>query len=514
MAESVKIIEHGFVITCDAQRRVGSYALLLKDDRISELNTSSEGFKARFPQAEVVDASEKVILPGFIDPHYHGESFVLRNWTAGVPLAKWEKHAFIRKAFSFVYREASKEDLVLAYRSAYFAALKSGITCLSEFCFDHLDAPFAAAREAMKRSDLKGFIGIHNGEQIDLARSQSFRSFRHAFVLPGEENLTTYNLQTTLRFVEETKWPMIAHVAETRRGQEAVRRNFQTSIVRVLEEYRVFDRPLQLTHLACLEEGEEEILARHGLPVIVNPASLLAKNADLPPLKSFFTRGIPIALASDWGVPDPFANLRALMVVLKLAGMEEAVDPLSLIAMHTIHAARALGVHDHTGSLEPGKKADLTLLDLADLRLQVPLRMNLKAGLHNLLQHGSAANVSDVMINGEFFVRRGQVMTYAEEDLKRDHHEIIDRIAARTGLPAAEETERESVSSMTPIIPLPQPNQQQDVEKETESFDEGFRVIGKTGSITEATPPRRGEEDKEKSELPKTARKIFGDDDY
>jgi len=509
MGESVKIIENGFVVTCDGQNRTGSYALLLKNDRISELNTSAEGFKARFPNAEIVDAAEKVIFPGFLDPHYHGESFILKNWTAGVPMSRWGRQTPIRKAMEFVYREASREDLVLMYRTGYFAALKSGITFLSEFCFDHLDVPFAAAREAMKRSDLKGFIGIHNGEQVDLARGQTTPSIRYAFVLPGEDELTTYNLQTTLRSVEETGWPMMTHFGETRKGQEAAKRNFHRSIVRVLEEYKLFDQPLQLTHLACLEEEEEEILLRRGVPVIINPASILDKHTDPPPLGTFLNQGIPVAIASDWGASDPFANLRALMVVARLTGAENP-DPLTLLAMHTIHAAQALGVQDEIGSVEPGKKADLTFVDLSDLRLQLPFHVDLNAGLRNLIQQCSSANVSDVMINGEFFVRRGQVMTYAEEDLKREHDQVIERIMSKLG--ASIKPHEEEQQGSAPIIPLNQSSVQDDESED--SFDEGFRVVGKTGSITESTPRRRNEGEERKSDLPKNGRRVFGDDDY
>ncbi len=513
MSESIKIIENGLVVTCDAQGHVGKFALLVKDDRIAEVNPNAAGLKARFPQAEVIDASEKIIFPGFIDAHYHGESFVLRNWTAGVPASKWHKYPAVRKALSFVHREASKDELAPLYRTAYFSALKSGITTISEFGFDNLDAPFLAACEAMKRSDLKGFVGIHNGEQADRARSQPHASVHYAFALPGEDDLTVYSLQTALRLASETHWPIISHLGESRKGLETTKRNFHRSIVRVLEEYKVLLQPVHLAHLASLEEGDDVVLGRIRIPIILNPSSILSKNMDLPPLAKFMENGIPLALCSDWGVPDPFENMRSARLLARLCGAEP-IPAQELILMHTVQAARALHVQQDVGSVEGGKKADLTFLDVSDLRSVLPHEYgNFTALLERIILDAGARHVSDVMINGEFFLRKGQVMTYAEEDLKREYREAVGRISEKTGIRQEEPAADAVARADTPIIPLhnPQPTATSGVEP----FEEGFRIVGTTGSlpqhpIKEADRPKPAEE----KDPPNPARRVFGDDDF
>ena len=531
MAESVKIIENGIVVTSDAQRRVGKYAILLKDERIAELNLRADGFKVRFPNAEVIDASEKVLFPGFVDPHYHGESFLLRNWTSGVLFSRWGRENSVRKAFARVYRDATKDDLAALYRAAYFSALKSGVTFLCEFGFDNLDHPFSAAREAMKRADLRGCVGVHNGEQIELAREQTSGAIQYGMVLPDEDNLTTYNLQSTLRVVGELKWPIISHLGETRRGLESLKRNFQRSIVRILDEYQVFQRTVHLLHLACLEEGDDDLLAERRLPLIINPTSLLSKRADLPPFATFLARGIPLALCSDWGCSDPFENIKSFMHLVAAIGADP-LDPFQLIEMHTIDAARALHVEQEVGSIEPGKKADFAFIDISDLRIhQVILENNPALMLRTLLDQVSARNVSDVMINGEFFVRKGQIMTYAEEDLKREYREMFDRLMKPVEPPAQDPAAPPSENA-APILhlvsgsagePREEPAEEPDFDAgdgEDEPFEEGFRIIGKTGSISERsappprpTPPPKPER-REDSGEPKPSGRVFGEDDF
>lgn len=502
--DSVKIIENGFVVTCDGADRAGVFAILVKGDRIIELNPVAGGLRARYPNAEIIDASDKIILPGFVDAHYHGESFALRMWTDRIPMAHWHKTAEIQLVSSYLHRRATKEELVPMYRAAYFSALKAGVTMISEFGFDHLDVPFAAARAALRRSDLRGFVGIHNSEQMDYARADSASGPLSSLVLPAEGDLTLYNLQTTLRLAGELKLPILSHLGETRPGHETIRRNFSRSIVRILDEFRVFHYPVQMTHGGPMSEEDLDVLAAAGISVIVNPVSLVAKQTEPPPVRALLGRDIPLALGSDWGVPDPFENMRQFQ---RMPGAEE-LTPQQILRLHTLNGARALGLHHEIGSIEAGKKSDMTFIDVSALAHVLSLASG--DGAHvvaGILRDCTRASVSDVMINGDFFLRKGQVMTYAEEDLKREYREAMQ------GLLDAVKGPRPGVSGSapTPILPL---HREEGPESEDGSFEEGFRIIGATGSLPRAGDASPREQSGRTEELPKTVRRIFGEEDF
>ncbi|MBE0556933.1 MAG: amidohydrolase family protein, partial [Proteobacteria bacterium] len=156
MPETAIIIEIGLVVTCDAHRRTGPMALLVRNGRIAEIVSRSETLRARYPAAEIIDASSRVVVPGFVDAHYHGESFVLRHWTTTVPYGDWPRHPKTKKILSHVHREISSERLGIFYRLAYFAALRAGITFINEYGINNLDLPFLAALEGFRRTDLQG----------------------------------------------------------------------------------------------------------------------------------------------------------------------------------------------------------------------------------------------------------------------------------------------------------------------------------------------------------------------
>jgi len=102
---------------------------------------------------------------------------------------------------------------------------------------------------------------------------------------------------------------------------------------------------------------------------------------------------------------------------LLISGIQE-LSPLQLVRMGTINGAHALGLSDETGSIEVGKKADLTFFSLHDMRLPVISEYTSAESLSSLLvNHLTSRDVSDVMINGEFYLAKGEVMTMAEEEI-------------------------------------------------------------------------------------------------
>ncbi len=506
MNESMKIIENGFVFTCDPQRRAGKYCLLIRDDRIVELSQRPEMLKGLHPTAEVIDASGKVLFPGFVDAHFHGESSILRSLTAAHQMARWPKDTRIQKAMTYLRETASADELGSMYRLAYFCALKSGITTVAEFGLDHLDQSLTASFESMRRADLRGCIGLHNGDQIEHAKKLRHPMISYTIVTPDEDDLTTYNLQTMVRLARELQCPLVVHLGEMKRGVEVLKKNFRKSVVQLLEEYRLFDYAIQLTHLSSVETGDVELLLKNGLIPIVSPRSVFDKEVDLPPLAELVAQGVPIALSTDWGVGDPFATIRSLGSMLKMLDAP-VPSPYELLTMHTFNSARVLGLQNEIGSLEAGKKADITFVDVGDVRAQSHLALkDHERILQMLLSELSASNVIDVMINGEFFVREHQILTCAEEDLIRESKSLLRTLVNL--VPVESSSQDVNASSSGKRSPLT-------AEGSEDSFEEGFRIVRQKedevlpkAKIFPLQTERFGT-----SELPKDVRKSFGDDD-
>ena len=502
MSDSIKIVENGFVFTADAQQRSDVFTILIRNDRISEISTRGEALKAMYPNAEVIDAAGKAIFPGFVDPHYHGESFILRPLTNRVPFSKWSKDPELTKAFAFVREHCSVEQLTTVYRLGFRAALKAGVTTLAEAGMDTLDRTFGAAIEAFSQSDLRGFLTLHSGDQVEHAKTQKAQAVRFLLSAPGEDDLTSYNLQTTARTAREARWPMVITVGETRKQLDILKKNFQKSPLQLLSEYKFLSQPVVLAHLVYFEPGDLEILIQSRLPALVSPASLVTKGTDIPPLVKFFDVGVPVALCGDWGLSDPFSNLRVLSALIRSEGTPN-VQPFSLLESVTRVPAAVLGVANEVGSLEVGKKADLVAVDISRFQFSgFAEGTNSEELLWLVLNECSSSDIAEVMVNGEFYVRERTMLTYSEEDLSAEGTSLFTALVNAIGRGSQATSGGSIVGAAAASL----------VEGTLDSpAEEGFRIVKKGNEDAPATilqmPPQRP------AELASGVKKIFGEEE-
>ena len=435
MSNSTKIIENGYVFTGDKQNRAGRLTVIIQNGRMVEIGRRADALKATYPNAETIDAAGKIILPGFVDAHHTGVSFILRYLTSGQPMSRWNKNPIVTHALDYICKEATFQEILSLFRLSYFTALKSGVTTLAEYGDDTPDHSFTAALEAMRQTNQRGFIGLHNGDQIDAARKLHESSIRFAFVIANEENLTTYNLQTSIRSARELQWPIILHLGQTRQACNIVKKNFNKSIAQLYAEYRAIDSPVHLLHLSCFEDGDFEIIAKSGAPLVYSPSAILQKVTEIPPFEELLKHKITLALGTDWGAARPLENIQSYCSIFKSLGLLHQ-RAYGLLALHTKNGACALGLDAEIGTIEIGKKADLVFLDLSEFRMNSILADDdAERILDVVLQEATSLHVSDVMINGEFYVREGHVLTYSEEDLAEENSKNgKNHVEQRSGL--------------------------------------------------------------------------------
>ena len=409
MSDSIKIIENGFVFAGDKQKRAGMLTLIVQNGRIIEIGKRADALKVMYPKAEIIDAAGKIILPGFVDAHHSGESFILRYLTYGQPMSRWNKSQIISRAINYLHKEATFQEYLSMYRLSYFAALKCGVTTLAEYGIDNPEHSFTASFEALQQTNQRGFIGLHNGDQIDAARKLRESSIRFALVIADEENLTTYNLQSIIRSARELQWPIILHLGQTRQAFNIIKKKFNKSITQLYAEYRAFDSPVHLLHLSCFEDSDFEIVKNFDVPLVYSPSAILQKGTEMPPFGELLKHKITLAFGTDWGVAQPLENIRSYCSILKTFGLQHE-RTYDLLALQTKNGACALGSDAEIGTIETGKRADLVFLDLSEFHINsILFDDNAERILEVVIQEAVSRQVDDVMINGEFFVRKGQI---------------------------------------------------------------------------------------------------------
>lgn len=470
-------------------------SVVVRNDRIHAVGPVNHAFHIQFPQAERIDGTGKVLLPGLIDAHCHGESSVLHVLTAGSPVSRWPRIGRYRAMDEALRLRASHDDWVSLYRSAYYGAMRAGITTLSEFGRPDTDNAFAASVQAFQEVSLRGILTIHNGDQLESSRAARSPSLAFSLALSASDEVTTYNLQTTMRIAKDHRLPLTVHMGETVREAEVIRKNFRKSYVELLAEYQVFGPSCLAVHFSILNESDLSVLQAAGAKIAVAPVAAAMKGFELPPLKELSEAGVQVVFGSDWGPPRPWQALR-------MAGRLHAFDALELLRMHTSLAASYLGVGQEVGSVLPGMKADLMLVrsPFADVRA-VLQDLDPSQVAEVLLQRIGESDVSDVMVNGEFYVREGTLLMYAEEDLHADIRRVLD-------LAPVEAPTKQAVA------PAAEVDDRTDEDPDHAPYEEGFRVVQRKPAtrspvpILPLPPPSPTAR-----ELPPNVNRVFGEDD-
>ena len=236
----------------------------------------------------------------------------------------------------------------------------------------------------------------------------------------GAYTVAPENLRTAKAIAERHGALFSTHAAETRAEQADVTSRYGRSIMRHLDHLGLLDERTVLAHCVHLDDGEIEILARTGASVAHNPMSNLKLASGVARIPDMLDAGINVTLGTDGAISgndlDMWMALRLAATLHKgVSGRPEVVTTSQALAMLTTAGAKALGAADRIGSLQPGKFADMILIDL-----KRPHAVPVFDPVTHLVYSTAKSDVRHVFVGGEQVVRDG-VLT---------RHDIGETIAA------------------------------------------------------------------------------------
>lgn len=489
--DSYKIIANAYVITCDPQNRGGRYNLLIRNDRIIEVSERHDIFTSLHPSAKIIDASNKLIIPGFVNGHFHSESVLLSARTDDLHCSLWKTDLRIQECIKGLLDTLNKDDMRNIYLMAYFRHLKSGTTCVGEFSLPFAEKEFAHMLHCIERTEVKSVVALQTWDQISTAGALTGGRHRFLVNVGKEEDFTVYSFENLLRAARELKVPLLAHIGEQRSDVDLIKRTFQKNILAVLQDFTALRPDTVFVHLNHLSAQETAALAEAGASAVICARSAAFKRTGYPSLRHLARERIPLAVGTDWGRVDMLEELKFIYQLhLLISGIPE-LSPLQLIRMGTINGALAIGLSHETGSIEGGKKADLAFFSLDDMWLPVVSQYADAELLSSLLvNHLTSRDISDVMINGEFYIARGEVMTMAEEEIvegfRATHSKFFPNDANETLLPPLTEFDAASARPVPKILPFVNIGRMSQLPEE--GFESGFRVAKKPPTVIEMKP--------------------------
>jgi 5-methylthioadenosine/S-adenosylhomocysteine deaminase len=382
-----------------------------------------------------VDASNRIVLPGFVNAHYHGESFLLRTLTGRRALASWASRAPLRDALEKIRGSAPATALEALYAVAGSFHLRHGTTCIGDFPLAYSVPRLHAALAGFTLAGIRHAVALQSWDQIDAARGPGPADNRRGLVSLGKpDEFTLYSLDNHLRAARDLRVPLCAHGAETPGEVERFRRNFKKGPLAVLKEYGALTGGTQLIHWNHIGQADIAVLRTGDAILTLCPLSAAAKRTGYPLLSRLSGMDVRLCIGTDWGAMDMMAEIRFLRMLPNLAGGIRHFSAVELLRMATINGADALGLGTQTGSLEIGKRADMVFLspDVAGPEGRDLPAEGIAALVVDNLDRGA---ITDVLVNGQFVVREG--VDAAEEMTEQKHvcRALLDGFAGRGAAP-------------------------------------------------------------------------------
>lgn len=540
--EGVTIIADARVLTCNPRLPGGRLSIVVRDGRIADVSPNSRLLISLYPGSETIDASDKIVTPGFVNAHFHTESLLLKDLTAGRHLSLWAQDFRMQERMNRLMDAACQEDLRSLYLTSCFNHLRCGTTCVGEFPPMIDGRGLSTILQAMKRTEIKSVVALQNWDQVIESRNIPADRQKFAMSLGRELDFTVYTFESITRAAREQKLALVAHVAEQKEHMETVKRNFQKGMVTLLRDFKVLQPPTVLVHLNHLTDDEMALVEESGCPVVLCTRSAAMKRTGYPALRYLASRGIRACLGTDWENVDMIEEMRFVSILpLMFAGMPN-YTPLELLSMATVNGAEALGLDNEIGSIAQGKRADLVFFDMSGLRTDLLSDDPTPEALASfLLNHLSTRDITDVMLDGKFCVADGEVTGMPEEEILAGFRKTMEKFSLIGSAPAAAPEAPRAKPAMHPkIIPFVASER---VATSTDGFDEGFTVVERPQAETPAeeksaaakanqskeappgpkkVPPARRpappaneprEQGTPRPELSKNVRKVFGEDD-
>ncbi|MFF6981450.1 amidohydrolase [Streptomyces sp. NPDC008343] len=411
------IITRCTVLTHDDHEGIGfaeDAAIVVRDGVVEAVISSAqaEGLSA----TERIDAHGQVALPGLVNCHTHAPMVALRGVAEDLPTEEW-----FNDVVWPVESNLTEKDVELGARLACAEMIRGGVTCFADHYFS-MDAVAAVVDECGMRAHLGEAYFSSQGPQ-GRERSLEF-ALRHRGGAGGRITTTLAphapytvddaDLAATAELAREHGLPVHLHASENRDQAEASLARHGVTPIEVLRRTGILDVDVLIAHGTGILDGDLPILRNASGRVAVASAPRGYLKFAWPtttPVRALCELGIPVGLATDGAASNNSLDVWESMALTALIQKSTTGDPRWLTARQALHhatlqSARAVGLGEVAGSIAPGRRADIILVDLTGPHTQ-PVH-DLAA---TLVHSARSSDVRTTIVDGRVLMRDRELLT-------------------------------------------------------------------------------------------------------
>jgi 5-methylthioadenosine/S-adenosylhomocysteine deaminase len=419
--------------------------------------------------AEILDAKGRLVIPGFVNAHYHSHDVLARGMFEDLALEYWSTLAgplgsrrsiaevrartlagaleCLRNGITTVQDMSSfspiSDEYVDAILDAYAQAGIRVIFSVTVRDKSQLDTiPWIAELAPRELHEVIGTQADAPGPQMDFVARQIERigdrggMVRWALSPSAPQRCSPALLEAVAELSCRRRLPVYTHVYETR-----VQRIFSQdrlsayggSAIKYMEAAGLLGPLVTIAHGVWPDEDELDLIGRSGTNVVLNMLSNLKLKSGVAPVLAYRARGVNLALGCD---NCSCSDVQSMLQVMKLFCMLSAVSSRERTGVTaaeawraaTVGGARSAGLSETVGALRPGYKADLVLMDLSD-----PAYVPLNSAVRQLVYSDSGRSIRTVIVDGRVVVRDGRATRVDEAAFGEEVERLMPTVRADIG---------------------------------------------------------------------------------
>ena len=395
-------------------------SVLIKDDLISEIADEIDESNAD----KIIDASGKILLPGFVNTHTHLSMTLFRGLADDLSLDSWLN--------DHIWPMEANLNGDYCYIGALLGAvelIKSGTTTFSDMYF-YMEDVARAVDEAGIRAVLSyGMIDFGDAEKREAEIKENLQLFENCdgmadgrikvFFGPHSPYTASEELLIKVReLADKYNMGIHIHVSETQKEINDVSQEKGLRPFEYLDKIGFLGPDVVAAHCVWLSDEEIEIIKKHGVKVSHNPCSNMKLASGISPVSKLIENDICVSIGTDGASSnnnlDLIEELKTASLLQKVSTLDpNVVNSHDAIAMGTIKGAEALGLSDEIGSIEVGKKADIILIDTNSANM-VPDSSTLTS---NIIYSANGSNVDTTICNGKILMENKKLTVLDEQEI-------------------------------------------------------------------------------------------------
>lgn len=379
----------------------------------------------KYTSKKIFNGKHRVVFPGLVNTHTHAAMVYFRGLADDLPLMDWLQN--------YIWPAEGKwmnEDFVGdAVELACLEMLKAGVTTYADmYFFENI------AGKKLEKIGMRGVLGAgiidfpftgyaQSAEDYFINAENHINNWKDSeLVFPCIAPHATYtcnsdNYKRSNTIAEKYDVPLHTHLAETQFEVAECQRRYSKTPVEYLESIGLLSERLSAAHCVWVTDNEIDLLAKRRVGVSHCVESNLKLASGFAPVAKMLRAGVKVALGTDGAASNNDLSILGEMStaakVQKAADMDPTViDSKTALLMATRNGAEILGIGEKTGSLKPGKKADLVMADLDKPHL---------TPLYDIYSHITyclrPSDIETVMVNGKVVVEDGKLTTMDEDEI-------------------------------------------------------------------------------------------------